>query len=178
MSGLNIHHLAALWVCLSVCHTQRLGALCLFQYLHVWKFVIWRIDQRETPLWLGQLMGLAEGKEQGKEGFCCVQGLSSPGWQSVRAGEDPALFAGSPWSSNMRDLPGRLWKTPEQSHQRGGKPIYYSLVCHREKGQGLPLGPSTQHQPHWPGKGLGQGQVIQILNCWVWQTLIAPPEVW
>lgn len=50
MPELNIHQLAALWVCLSACHTQSLVAFYLFQYLHVWKSVTWRIEQWEAPL--------------------------------------------------------------------------------------------------------------------------------
>lgn len=56
--GLNIHQPVAPWVCLSACHTQRLGAFCLFQNLGV------PGELREAPLCLGQMMGLAEGKEE------------------------------------------------------------------------------------------------------------------
>lgn len=47
---LNIHQLAALLnSSKSACQIYSIVAFCFFEYLHVWKSVIWRIKQWKTP---------------------------------------------------------------------------------------------------------------------------------
>lgn len=87
---------------------------------------------------------------QEKRRIVSVQGLSSPGQQRVRAGGDPALLARLPWLLRVRDLLGQALEKKNRA-----KPIYCSLVCHREKGQGLPVLTCHSTCP-WPEKGLEQ----------------------
>lgn len=87
-----------------------------------------------------------------------MQGLSSPGWQSVRAGEDPALFAWLPLFLKYRRFARPDSGKPQNNYTDKEENLFIALwIVTGEKGQGLPPVTSTQHQPPGPGKVFEQG---------------------
>lgn len=166
-------------VCLSACHTQTGSSLIvsIFASLGAWNLENW---EWEAPLWLGQLMGLAEGKEQLGEGairgktirkkkdcVCAGSELSWPAKSEGWGGSSPACLAPLAPQGERFARPG------SGKNQRKTYLLFFGLS--QGKRAGAACGYLAQLLPWlrrvWSSTG------TQTRNSWAWQTPIAPPGV-